>query len=54
LAGNSFKQYLIIFISFSFIQSQNVLKTIPIIEELGCGNCHSGVNVSTILLNRAP
>ena len=54
MAGNSFKQYLIIFISFSFIQSQNVLKTIPIIEELGCGNCHSGVNVSTILLNRAP
>ncbi len=54
LAGNSFKQYLIIFISFSFIQSQNVLKTIPIIEELGCGNCHSGVTVSTILLNRAP
>ena len=54
MAGNSFRKYFIIFILFSFNQSQTVLKPIPIVEELGCGNCHSGVNSSKVMSGRAP
>ena len=53
LAGNYFKK-ISWFLLPTIIVSQDVLPRNALADELGCGNCHSGVNQSEIISNRAP
>jgi len=55
LAGKVYRHLTLYFSCLlSFAGGQNGLPKNPLADELGCGNCHSGVDGSELIIQRAP